>query len=59
MKDFLNLHFADVCCIQESKLEKISPTLWHEIGGIRLDQFCFLPAHGSAGGLSLVGIAGC
>lgn len=23
VKDFLNLHFADVCCIQESKLEEI------------------------------------
>lgn len=51
IKDFLNLHFADVCCLQESKLEAISPIIWREIGGGRLDQFEFLPARGSAGGI--------
>lgn len=51
VKDFLNLHFVDVCCLQESKLEDISGTLWREIGGPRLDKFVFLPAIGSSGGI--------
>lgn len=55
IKDFLNLHFADVCCLQESKLEAISPIIWREIGGGRLDQFEFLPARGSAGGIIVSG----
>ncbi|KAH7690481.1 RNA-directed DNA polymerase protein [Dioscorea alata] len=51
VKDFLHLHFADVCCLQESKLEEISPSIWREVGGGRLDQFFMVPAHGSAGGI--------
>ncbi|KAH7658951.1 DNase I-like protein [Dioscorea alata] len=51
VRDFLNLHFADVCCLQESKLDNISPTLWREIGGSKLDQFAFVPARGSVGGI--------
>lgn len=51
MKDFLNLHFADVCCLQESKLDMLSLALWHEIGGSHLDHFEFLPARGSTGGI--------
>lgn len=51
VKGFLNLHFADVCCLQESNLEMISSALWHEIGGSRLDHFEFLSAKGSAGGI--------
>ncbi|KAH7662169.1 Exodeoxyribonuclease III protein [Dioscorea alata] len=51
VKDFLLLHFADVCCLQESKLEEISPTIWREIGGGWLDQFFSVPAHGTAGGI--------
>ncbi|KAH7688393.1 Exodeoxyribonuclease III protein [Dioscorea alata] len=50
VRDFLNLHFADVCCLQESKLESISQTLWREIGGSKLDQFAYAPARGTAGG---------
>lgn len=37
VKDFLHLHFADVCCLQETKLEEISSTTWKEVGGSRLD----------------------
>lgn len=51
VRDFLNLHFAEVCCLQESKLELVSQLLWCEIGGPRLDQFAFAPAKGSAGGI--------
>lgn len=51
VKDFLFLHFTDVCCLQESKLEEISPAVWREISGSRLDQFCFVPANGSTGGI--------
>lgn len=51
VKDFLNMHFADICCLQESKLEEISSSIWREIGGHRLDKFCFVPAHGSIGGI--------
>lgn len=50
-KDFLNLHFPDVCCLQESKLEVISTVTWREIGGNRLDQFVFLPSVGAFGGI--------
>ncbi|KAH7669135.1 DNase I-like protein [Dioscorea alata] len=53
VKDFLQLHFADVCCLQESKLDAIPPMLWREIGGGRLDQFEFIPARGTAGGIIL------
>ncbi|KAH7690196.1 DNase I-like protein [Dioscorea alata] len=49
VRDFLNLHFADVCCLQESKLEVISQSLWREIGGTKLDQFTFVTAEGSTG----------
>lgn len=34
-----------------SKLEEISLASWREIGGHRLDNFCFVPARGSAGGI--------
>lgn len=51
VKDFLNLHFANVCCLQESKLEEISLASWREIGGSRLDQFLCVPARGTAGGI--------
>ncbi|XP_039129083.1 uncharacterized protein LOC120265272 [Dioscorea cayenensis subsp. rotundata] len=39
IKDFLNLHFADICCLQESKLESIPEAIWREIGGPRLGDF--------------------
>lgn len=48
VRDFLNLHFVGVCCLQESKLEDISRIMWKEIGGPRLDQFAFLPSVGTA-----------
>lgn len=51
VKDFLNLHFADVCCLQESKLESIPDATWREIGGPRLDKFVFLPSAGASGGI--------
>lgn len=51
VKDFFNLHLTDVCCLQESKLEEIAPALWREIGGSKLDNFFFVPASGSAGGI--------
>lgn len=51
VKDFLNLHFAEVCFLQESKLHKIPPATWREIGGSHLDQFVFLPTRGSTGGI--------
>ncbi|KAH7656136.1 Exodeoxyribonuclease III protein [Dioscorea alata] len=51
VKDFLNLHITDVCCLQESKLEDIPAWTWKKIGGPRLDQFLFLPARGSTGGI--------
>lgn len=49
VKDFLNLHFVDVCCLQESKLHTISGITWREISGPRLDQFSFLPSIGMLG----------
>lgn len=51
IKDFLSLHQAEVCCMQESKLVEISITTWREIGGSYLDQFVFAPTEGSAGGM--------
>lgn len=52
VKDFLLMHYADVCCLQESKLKDISPASWREIGGNHLDQFFnFVPARGTAGGI--------
>lgn len=49
--DFLTLHDAEVCCLQDSKLESISQAKWREIGGSKMDQFIFAPAKGMAGGL--------
>lgn len=43
VKNFLNLYFAEVCCLQESKLEMISTA--------RLDKFTFVQVNGSAGGI--------
>lgn len=51
VKDFLQLHHADICCLKESKLSTIEPATWRSIGGPRLDKFCFVPAVGSAGGI--------
>lgn len=45
------MYFADVCCLQESKLENISATTWREIGGPRLDKFAFIPSVGASGGI--------
>lgn len=47
VKDFLNLYFVNVCCLQESKLEKVPVSKWREIGCPRLDQFIFLPSFGT------------
>lgn len=55
VKGFLHLHFADVCCLQETKLEEITSVTWKEVGGSYLDQFVFLPANRSAGGI-IVGV---
>lgn len=51
VKDFLSLHHAEVCCLQESKLADLSLTTWREVGGSYLDQFVFAPAEGLAGGM--------
>ncbi|KAH7677250.1 DNase I-like protein [Dioscorea alata] len=53
VRDFLSLHFVDVCCLQESKLDVVSQSLWREIGGCKLDQFAVVPARGTAGGIIL------
>lgn len=42
-----------MCCLQETKLELVQPAIWREIGGSSLDQFAFVPAKGSAGGIVL------
>lgn len=51
VRDFLQLHHADICCLQESKLSSIDLATWRSIGGPRLDKFSFVPAIGSAGGI--------
>lgn len=51
VKDFLRLHHVNICYIQESKLSSIDSTIWRSIGGPRLDQFSFIPAVGSVGGI--------
>lgn len=53
VKNFLQLHHADICCIQETKLSSIEPIIWRAVGGSRLDQFLFTPALGSAGGMTI------
>ncbi|KAH7692263.1 RNA-directed DNA polymerase protein [Dioscorea alata] len=51
VRDFLNIHCSDVCCLQESKLSEISQSVWREIGGTRFDKFVYLPARRSTGGI--------
>lgn len=51
VKDFSNMHFVDIFCLPESKLEEISFVTWREIGGNRLNKFCFVSARGSARGI--------
>lgn len=51
VKDFLHLHYADICCLQETKLEMIQPAIWRDIGGTSLDKFVFISAKGSTGGI--------
>lgn len=51
VKDFLEIHCSDVCCIQESKLAEINTATWRPTGGIRLDQFCYVLTIGSSGGM--------
>lgn len=53
VKDFLIIHHAEVCCLQETKLEEISLATWREISGSHLDQFAFVPVRGSAGGIAV------
>lgn len=45
------MHFVDVCCLQESKLELISLAIWREIGGSLLNQFTYVPLRGCAEGI--------
>lgn len=40
-----------MCYLQESKLEVVSLAMWRDIGGTKLDEFAFVPAVGSAGGI--------
>lgn len=51
VKDFLLLHCAEVCCLQESKLADFPNAIWREVGGSKFDDFAFVPARGSAGGM--------
>lgn len=51
VKDFLQLHYADICCIQESKLSTVDPTIWRLVGGSCLDLFSYTPALGTAAGM--------
>lgn len=51
IQDFLNIHWADVYYLQESKLEKIPLPMWRVIGGNCLDQYVFLPAKGTTSGI--------
>lgn len=51
VKDFLQLHHAGICCLQESKLGVIDPSIWRPIGGARLDRFSSIPAIGTAAGI--------
>lgn len=37
VKDFFYLHFANVCCLPESKFEEIHMSTWREIGGQRVE----------------------
>lgn len=51
VKNFIELHRVDVCCFQEKKLSIISQPSWRDIGVSKLDQFCFLRANGTSGGM--------
>lgn len=51
VKDFLHLHYMDIWCIQESKLNLVDPTIWCSFGGSYLDLFVFTPALGLVGGM--------
>lgn len=51
VKNFLELHLADVCCFQESKLSDLNQSIWRDIGGGRLDSFRYIPAKGYSGGM--------
>ncbi|KAH7689113.1 DNase I-like protein [Dioscorea alata] len=51
VKNFFDLHQADVCCIQESKLAYLTQSIWREIGEGRLNSFNHIPARGSSGGI--------
>lgn len=45
------MHRVEVCCFQETKLSEISQPSWREIGGSKLDHFCFSPANGTSGSM--------
>lgn len=51
MKVFLLSHYSDICCIQESKLSLVDPSIWRLVGGSRLSHFAYTLALGSAGGM--------
>ncbi|XP_039116779.1 uncharacterized protein LOC120252722, partial [Dioscorea cayenensis subsp. rotundata] len=51
VKDSLLLHRALVCCIQESKLDSVTPAIWRSVGGNHFDDYCWSPSHGSSGGM--------
>lgn len=51
VKDFLEIHHVDVCCIQESKLAEINQLIWRSICDTRLDQFGLVPSIGTSGGV--------
>ncbi|KAH7686141.1 DNase I-like protein [Dioscorea alata] len=51
VRDFLLLHCAKVCCLQESKLEELPNAIWRDVGGHKLDNFTILRTRGSVGGI--------
>lgn len=51
VNDFPDIHFADICCIQESKLRDVSQTTWRSFYGSPLDQYYFTPSQEALGGM--------
>ena len=43
VKNFLDLHNTDICCIQESKFVEVNTSTWRSFGERWLDCFSFSP----------------
>lgn len=52
VKDFLNLYPAEVFCIQSSKLDNVTQSIWRSVAGAPFNFFPSLPpwAHMDFGG---------